>query len=64
MSSQNGKIDSLREENFESFCHYAYKLYLKNCVEENLMVLDFDEWFNIKFDSLNTSFELLIVNGD
>lgn len=64
MSSQNGKIDSQREENFETFCQYAYKIYLKNCMEENLTILDFDEWFNIKFDNLNTSFELLITNGD
>ena len=56
MSSQNGKIDSQREENFETFCQYAYKIYLKNCMEENLIILDFDEWFNIKFDNLNTSF--------
>tara|TARA_A200000159_G_C7299085_1_gene329240 strand:- start:815 stop:1009 length:195 start_codon:yes stop_codon:yes gene_type:complete len=64
MSSQNGKIDSSREENFDTFCVTTYKLYLKKCIEDNVVALDFDEWYSEKFKVLNSSFDTLIENGD
>tara|TARA_R100000329_G_C7579929_1_gene205457 strand:- start:180 stop:374 length:195 start_codon:yes stop_codon:yes gene_type:complete len=64
MSSQNGKLESSREENFHSFCVTTYNFYLKKCVEENIVALDFDDWFSEKFKVLNSSFDALIENGD